>query len=164
MEKQLARWLERLQQYNFEIVHRAGKSHGNADALSRRPCAASSCNYCNKVESKEEEAKGNSFGRIIFEESEPENWRKAQLEDPILATFYHRKEEDRRPLRHEISSGDPSMKIYWSQWDSLVLKDRVLRRKWKSSDLKSTVFQTLVSRKMVQQILEEALADLVFRK
>ena len=28
-------WIYRLQQYDFEIVHREGKNHGNADALSR---------------------------------------------------------------------------------------------------------------------------------
>ena len=35
-EGQIARWLERLQQYDFEIQHRAGTKHGNADALSRQ--------------------------------------------------------------------------------------------------------------------------------
>ena len=33
----LARWAVLLQQYYFEIVHRAGLNNGNADALSRRP-------------------------------------------------------------------------------------------------------------------------------
>jgi len=33
----LARWALVLQQYDFEIKHRAGKNNGNADALSRRP-------------------------------------------------------------------------------------------------------------------------------
>ena len=37
-EGQLARWLERLQELDFEIVHRQGKWHTNADALSRLPC------------------------------------------------------------------------------------------------------------------------------
>lgn len=32
---QLARWLEYIQEYDFDIVHRAGKKHQNADALSR---------------------------------------------------------------------------------------------------------------------------------
>jgi hypothetical protein len=27
-----------MEEFQFDIVHRAGKSHGNADALSRRPC------------------------------------------------------------------------------------------------------------------------------
>ena len=34
-EGQVARWLERLQQYEFTVEHRAGTKHGNADALSR---------------------------------------------------------------------------------------------------------------------------------
>ena len=36
---QLARWLEELSQYDFAIQHRSGKSHGNADALSRKYAA-----------------------------------------------------------------------------------------------------------------------------
>ena len=35
---QLARWLEVLQEYTFEVVHRRGTLHDNADALSRHPC------------------------------------------------------------------------------------------------------------------------------
>jgi len=34
---QLERWLTFIEQYNFDIVHRPGTRHGNADALSRRP-------------------------------------------------------------------------------------------------------------------------------
>jgi len=35
---QQARWCEILEEFDFKIEHRAGRSHGNADALSRRPC------------------------------------------------------------------------------------------------------------------------------
>ena len=34
---QLARWLTFVEQYDFEVIHRAGSKHGNADGLSRRP-------------------------------------------------------------------------------------------------------------------------------
>lgn len=37
IEGQLARWLEELSQYSMHIIHRAGKKHLNADALSRMP-------------------------------------------------------------------------------------------------------------------------------
>ena len=32
-----ARWIEKLSDYDFEIIHRSGLKHGNADALSRMP-------------------------------------------------------------------------------------------------------------------------------
>lgn len=35
-EGQMARWFKVLASYDFEMQHRAGKSHNNADALSRR--------------------------------------------------------------------------------------------------------------------------------
>jgi len=34
-ECQLARWLKKLQEFQFSIVHRPGRKHNNADALSR---------------------------------------------------------------------------------------------------------------------------------
>lgn len=40
-EGQLARWLEKLAEYEFEIIHRPGRLHTNADSLSRRPCRQS---------------------------------------------------------------------------------------------------------------------------
>jgi len=39
-EGQVARRLEALEEYNFEVLHRLGGQHGNADAPSRHPCAA----------------------------------------------------------------------------------------------------------------------------
>ena len=33
-EGQLVRWLEQIQEFDFEVVHRRGKCHQNADALS----------------------------------------------------------------------------------------------------------------------------------
>ena len=64
IEGQLARWLEAISQFDFRIVHRPGKSHGNADGLSRissercphyeagiqvsqLPCAG--CKYCTRM-------------------------------------------------------------------------------------------------------------------
>ena len=37
-EGQLARWIERLQELDFDIVHRRGRLHTNADVLSRLSC------------------------------------------------------------------------------------------------------------------------------
>ena len=40
---QLSRWLEVLSQYDFKILHRDGKKHGNADAMSRVWCDPTAC-------------------------------------------------------------------------------------------------------------------------
>ena len=52
-EGQMARWLEILSSYDFKIVHRAGKSHFNADCLYRHPCFSSNCKHCHNSEIKE---------------------------------------------------------------------------------------------------------------
>src|SRR5208282_4404959 len=40
---QQARWLEQLEEFDYAIEHRPGKRHGNADAMSRRPCPKRDC-------------------------------------------------------------------------------------------------------------------------
>lgn len=37
LEGQLARWVEQLANFQYKIIHRPGKLHSNADALSRLP-------------------------------------------------------------------------------------------------------------------------------
>lgn len=48
---ELARWLEVLHEYNFEVRHCAGWLHSNANALSRQPCTGS-CRHCHWVEER----------------------------------------------------------------------------------------------------------------
>ena len=49
---QQARWLDFIEEFDFELQHRAGTVHGNADALSRKDspdlAALSECNQCRK--------------------------------------------------------------------------------------------------------------------
>jgi hypothetical protein len=42
---QQARWLEQMEEFDFVVEHRPGTSHGNADAMSRRPCPKREC-FC----------------------------------------------------------------------------------------------------------------------
>ena len=47
-EGMMARWPDTLQQFQFSIVHRAGRDHSNADGLSRVP--TSPCGQCTRVD------------------------------------------------------------------------------------------------------------------
>ena len=44
----MARWYTTLHQFQFTIIHRAGRDHGNADGLSRAP--TDPCRQCTRVE------------------------------------------------------------------------------------------------------------------
>ena len=47
-EGMMARWLHTVQQFQFSIVHRAGRDHSNTDRLSRVP--TSPCGQCTRVD------------------------------------------------------------------------------------------------------------------
>ena len=46
---QQARWLEILEEFDFEILHRPGRQHTNADALSRKPCRQCQTEVCRGI-------------------------------------------------------------------------------------------------------------------
>ena len=69
-EGQMARWFEVLAAYDFEIVHRAGRNHNNADALSRRPCLSDMCSHCERIEKKEEPCESSLNTKYLSEVSE----------------------------------------------------------------------------------------------
>ena len=51
IESQLSRWIQELSQYDMIVVHRPGKDHVNADALSRIPDSVDYCvNYTNNID------------------------------------------------------------------------------------------------------------------
>ena len=121
--------MQLLSTYNLEIKHRAGKQHGNADGLSRRPCDA--CNYCNKQELKEAteterdvEAEPQTVSKLSESDNVPEAWLKqkpmselaeTQRNDPVLAEFIKLKETfAERPKWGEVSHLCPEVKAYWS--------------------------------------------------
>ncbi|GFS75830.1 retrovirus-related Pol polyprotein from transposon 297 [Trichonephila clavipes] len=84
-EGQVARWIQRLNEYYFDIRHRKGSSHGNADALSRRPCPEN-CRHCSRVETKYDYA----IRQITTSTATPpdpwsdENVREDQMADPDI--------------------------------------------------------------------------------
>jgi len=56
---QQGRWLEIMEEFDFVIEHRPGSRHGNADALSRRPCRVRDC-ACRAAEQNVSDNRGFS--------------------------------------------------------------------------------------------------------
>ncbi|GFT22001.1 retrovirus-related Pol polyprotein from transposon 17.6 [Trichonephila clavipes] len=118
-EDQIARWIQRLQEYDVEIRHRKGSAHGNADGLSRRPCPES-CKYSSRIEKK-----CGIIGPIVRQVTTPstsaldpwgdESVRKDQLADPEIKLIIEFKESsDEKPSWQDIAPFHPTTKRYWA--------------------------------------------------
>ncbi|GFS47181.1 hypothetical protein TNCV_2053491 [Trichonephila clavipes] len=144
-EGQIARWIQRLQEYDVEIRHRKGSGHGNVDALSRKPCL-DSCKHCSRIEKK--------FGVIdqtVHQVTTPstsalEPWTdesilKDQRADPEIKPILEFKESsDEKPSRQDIA---------------LHLRNGVLYRKWESDDRKTFRWQLILPKTRVSTVLKE---------
>ena len=68
---QLAHWIQRLSPYQFIIEHRAGKKHGNADAMSRKCFRGGVCHHPN--------------GPDMEQVPEGTTWKSEELRDELPA-------------------------------------------------------------------------------
>ena len=112
---QIARWIEILSPYDYSIQHRPGRSHQNADALSRDPCT-----QCGKVDWKQAKIdawegpvparQGKSRGRPRKEMSAvpsgPTNQKRAMpVERPWTRSQVQKPQEPSAP--DAVSAGSP---------------------------------------------------------
>ena len=126
-EGQLARWLEQLQELDFEIVHRKGRKHTNADALSRRPCQ-----QCGR---------DSHFPPIPASQISVTTVKVSQI--PGVLSILDGKCVSRSNRR--------LLQI----WDQLRICDGVLCRQFEATDGRSAVVQVLVPRRLREQVLTD---------
>ncbi|CAK1599862.1 unnamed protein product [Parnassius mnemosyne] len=152
-EGQVARWIELLQEYDFVIEHRSGKSHGNADALSRRPCPED-CKHCTRQEGKEVVSVRMHRTDQLSNEGK-DSLQHAQQEDsdikPILEWM---KASGPKPKWSDVSAISSTMKSYWAEWDSLLIQDGVLCRKWENGRGDRCHLQMVVPKAKVPVVLQ----------
>ncbi len=111
-EGQVARWLDILNTFEFDVQHRPGTKHRNADALSRYPSAGGECNA------------------VFLPGWDPEEIGKAQQNDPTLAPVVNWKQAGQKPDAATVSGLDSVTKGYWFQWEQLELHQGCLYRRW----------------------------------
>ena len=109
-EGQLARWLEKLQELNFTIVHRQAKSHQNADALSRLPCSK-----CGRDETKEQPIVAvTSLGQQARSEM-----RRLQEEDPDIGIVLEAREKMSKPTEDVQKAQNRNVRRLFQLWEQL---------------------------------------------
>ena len=74
----IARWILQLEEYDFEIIYKQGKSHGNADGMSRIPVEVNTCictlESCVSLEDIQQAQHDNSEIAIIIEATKTGQW------------------------------------------------------------------------------------------
>ena len=79
----------KLDRFDYKIMYRAGKSHGNADG---QPCSDFSCKYCSRIEEKCEENSEKEVFRIVFDDNIPSEWREAEQKNETISFILKNKE------------------------------------------------------------------------
>ena len=128
-EGQLARWLEKLEEYNFTIVHRRGALHNNADALSRIPCRQCGRDNHNKdeVPSDDEQTVGVLVPLPISQD--PGNMGHHQLDDDQIQPVYLAVQNGHQPPLDVTKSWSRESRLLLQQWESLRIKNGILWRR-----------------------------------
>ena len=155
-EGQMARWLERLARFDFDIEHRPGVKHGNSDGLSRVPCEGH-CKNCLKGHEMavEEEtvkktpgivravrtATRRTRGRTERQRRqkaatmaipnewmvEIKQWQEADPDLQVLETWAQ------RPSWGEIARERAEIKYYWSKWNQLKKEGGIWYYQWREA-------------------------------
>ena len=154
-EGMIARWISMLDTYDFEIKHRRGAAHGNADALSRkprRPCKRPDCPYCREyqdhtvnaiIQTENSTPWYNTSNSETGQENQEEfqyiesNWLDQWT--PSLLSELQRKDETISTVIKLVEQGGdkPTVRSHnqelvtiMRQWDQLGLENDLLYRKF----------------------------------
>ena len=145
-EGQLARWLEVLGTFDFDLQHRPGIKHANADALSRGPCYQCTLDHqgpksrrgrplVNTVRPVQTRAKAS----VPDSDTPSSNWLpdtilsresicQSQMGDPIISTVKNWVQNRERPTLNEVRSEGMELKFYYEHFASLKIVEGILIR------------------------------------
>ena len=119
-EGQLARWMEKLQEYDFKVVHRRGTQHNNADALSRQPCEQ--CGRDSHVV--------GAVMQWLFQSYTPEEMQKLQNDDPAIGPVLQAVGSGNYPSEDVVKSWSWEGRCLLQQSKMLHVLDGVLWRRF----------------------------------
>ena len=166
-EGQLARWLERLQEFDFEIRHRPGKKHQNADALSRLPCK-----QCGRESHDHDLTQGvglvdhdvgalQQSPAIVLEGKSDEEIRQMQLQDDSVGYILRAKEKDQKPHTGDIKGKSMVVRRLNQLWSRLEIHNGILWRLYEDSSGKKEWLQLVLPRELREQVLQEFHAGVI---
>ena len=159
LEGQLARWLEQLANFQYKIVHRPGRVHSNADALSRLPAFLSD----ELVPSEQVEVASSPVAHpicaVLPRESqnrcgleELDELRDAQKEDGEITKIISLRGEKTQVQHRELPN---ELKKFAPVWSQLQMQEgRLVRIPPANSDAAKQV-QVVLPSSLVPKVLEQ---------
>ena len=120
-EEQLTRWLKKLQDYQFTIVHRPGRKYNKADALSRFPCQ-----QCWKNPHNSETSVITILATGLTGGYSDHEMRDLQLKDDCIGQLLLVKETGQQPLQDQAKGKSIEYRRFLQQWDQLSVHNGVI--------------------------------------
>ena len=168
---QLARWLTFFEEFDYEIVHREGKRHSNADGLSRRPESVATFERNERAEpqlssSDDDEMEHEMAVRNISSPSDEttegtatfsvrENLPELQQTDHELGPLIKRRlESERKPDIDEVSAEPEATKRLIYQWERLEVRNGLVYRRNEGKPGEIDTLQLLTPRQIVNDVLQ----------
>ena len=152
-EGQVARWLEFLSSFDMKIEHRPGRSHKNADGVSRIPCR-----QCGKNDiDQDDEKEGHLFVNQIGPETEENanlNLEDAQSENRDIRLIKEWVEKGEKPNSDTIAKESWFVKSMLNQWQLLKIHNGLLVRCWKILGTDNVVWQAVVPLCLRRKVLK----------
>ncbi|CAK8694208.1 unnamed protein product [Clavelina lepadiformis] len=163
---QCARWFDFLCNFNFKLIHRAGRKHTNADSLSRRPCSddtiraeqldplfpfQTDSSYESSISAKE-------YQVCLMDFSEASGWStentiKAQQKDPVLKRLFQWMNQESRPSFKKVKNDSKALRHYWNIFSEIFLHNGMLYRRIENS-VEEIYAQLLVPSTMKNDVLK----------
>ena len=156
----LARWISILDTYDYHFEHRQGSKHGNADAMSRKPCKQCKREGCYEpVGAVRRIPERNEMDKLSFTDwcdaMSDDDRRELQQADPaisrivaLLLSF-----PDRKPPWRDVARDGRDVKTLWVQWHNLVIRDDILYRRWRATERMPWIYQYVTPPTLRRQIM-----------
>ena len=145
----LARWIEKLGQFDFEIKHEAGKKIPHADCLSRVPQTEDQVkdrNQVNQINTEEKNIWSIGLGKSVEQLVEHQ---KNAADLIILRNWI---ENRKRPQRKHMAGASRALWKLWTDFRKLRIENDLIKRQ-KCIDEFNNLTQIVIQRSLLKEIL-----------
>ena len=148
LKNQKVSWPERLEEFQFEVVHRRGKAHCNADALSHMPGDPTD----NTVDVL---PIANVALATILSGRSHQDIRNLQTKDELIGPIFCAKINGTKLSLESKKGRDPKYQKLVQMSDQLMVKDELLWRLFENRDGTGCIYQLVIPSSLKTEVLHD---------